>query len=223
VEGPHAVGDALAAGVEIVRVFHTPDDAEGRMAAARCGADALVVTPEVLAKVSTTQTPQSPVAVVAVPDAPLPGSGDVLVAWGVGDPGNVGTLIRAAAAFGLSFAAGPGCADPWSAKVLRSAAGGHFRAPVREITELRDLGDSTVVATVPSGGEPPSQLPDGRLAILVGDEAAGLPGEVVAQAAMHVTIPMPGGTESLNAAVAGAIVAYEASRRGGVGRVTANH
>jgi TrmH family RNA methyltransferase len=223
VEGPHAVGDALAAGVEIVRVFHTPDDGQGALVAERSGAEALVVAPEVLARVSTTQTPQSPVAVVAIPDTALPSTGDVLVAWGVGDPGNVGTLIRTAAAFGLWFAAGPGCADPWSPKVLRSAAGGHFRTVVCEVADLGGLGDRIVAATVPSGGSPPSELPGGPVAVLVGDESSGLPGDVVAQAGARVTIPMPGGTESLNAAVAGAIVAYEASRRGGAGSITAKH
>jgi len=217
VEGPHGVAEAVDAAFSVVRVFHVPEDRAGREVAVRSGAEAVAVTPAVLARLSTTETPQSPVAMVAVPRVPLPDTGDVLVAWGVGDPGNVGTLIRTAAAFAMSFASGPGSADPWSPKVLRAAAGGHFHTIVAEIASLEELGDRRLVATVPVGGAAVSGLPDGPLGILVGDEAAGLPDEVIA-AGVRVTIPMPGGTESLNAAVAGAIVAYEASRRcaGGV-------
>jgi TrmH family RNA methyltransferase len=155
---------------------------------------------------------------MVIPEAAgLPG-GDLLVAWGVADPGNVGTLIRCAAAFGLGFAAGPGTADPWSPKVLRSGAGGHFRAGAARVGGLEPLraGDRRLVASVARGGSAPSALPRGPVAVLVGDEARGLPPEVVAACEAAVTIPMPGGTESLNAAVAGAILAYEVSRRGAV-------
>jgi TrmH family RNA methyltransferase len=223
VEGPHAVGEAVDAGATVVRVFHGSGDDYGSAVARRAGADAVAVTPGILAKLSTTESPQSPIAVIAIPGGQLPGGGDVVVTWGVGDPGNVGTLVRTAAAFGMHFAAGPGSADVWSPKALRAAAGGHFRTVVAEIGTLAELGDRTLLATVPSGGSPPASLPGGPLAILVGDEAAGLPDDVVQRAGLRVTIPMPGGSESLNAAVAGAIVAYEAARRRGAGRVTPKH
>jgi TrmH family RNA methyltransferase len=118
----------------------------------------------------------------------------------------------------MGFAAGPGTADPWAPKVLRSAAGGHFRAGAARVGTLEELrtGGRLLVATVARGGMPPASLPRGPLAILVGEEARGLPPEVAGACDLAVTIPMPGGAESLNAAVAGAIVAYEvAGRHGG--------
>lgn len=209
-EGPKLLAEALAAGIGVERVFALPDDATSAAAARSCGAELVTVDSRGLRKLSTTDHPQSPVAVMAIPADRLR-PGHLLVAWGVGDPGNVGALIRAAAAFGLGFAAGPGTADPWAPKVLRAAAGTHFRAGiarVREPGELRE-GGRRLVATVAREGLAPTQLPSGPLAVLVGDEARGLPPDLVEACDLAVTIPMPGGTESLNAAVAGAILAYE--------------
>jgi TrmH family RNA methyltransferase len=175
------------------------------------------VVPEVLERLATTEHPQSPVAVATVPESSIPTEGSLLAAWGVADPGNAGTLIRTAAAFGLGFVAGPGTADPWSPKVLRSAAGGHWWTSVGFAADLGHLRGSerVLVATVVSGGADPESLrPHRQVCLLIGGEAAGLPAEVAAAADLRVTIPMPGGTESLNAAIAGGILAYEASRPG---------
>jgi len=215
-EGPHLLDEARQAGVQVERVFALADDAASAAAARACGAELVVVEERVLRRLATTEHPQSPVAVMVIPSAgPLP-AGYLLVAWEVRDPGNVGTLLRSAAAFGLGFAFGPGTADPWAPKVVRAAAGGHFRAGAAQVKELDDLrgGGRLGVATVARGGRPPWALPAGPLAILVGDEARGLAPEVVAACDLAVTIPMPGGTESLNAAMAGAIMAYEVSRKG---------
>lgn len=202
--------EALGAGVVPVRVFvaehHPVPDAVGEAEVLRVGA-------AVLARISGTETPQGVVAVVAVPEAEVPPDGGLLVAWGVSDPGNVGTLIRSAAAFRLGFAAGPGCADPWGPKVVRAGAGAHFRTPIVRVADLGGLGARTIVAAVARGGDPPASLRGaGAAAVLVGDEAAGLPAEVEAAADRRITIPMPGGTESLNAAVAGSIVADHLAR-----------
>jgi RNA methyltransferase, TrmH family len=216
-EGPHLLEEALAAGVSVERVFALAGDAASAGAARRCGAELALVEERVLRRLATTEHPQSPVAVMVIPGGrPVP-PGDVLVAWGVGDPGNVGSLIRTAAAFGLGFGAGPGTADPWAPKVLRAAAGGHFRAGVTRVETLDALrsGGRRLVATAVRGGRPPTILPPGPVALLVGDEARGLPSEVTAACDLVVTIAMPGGTESLNAAVAGAIVAYEVAGRNG--------
>lgn len=201
----------MKAGARVEEIFALADDTRSAVAAAGCGARLTLVDERGLRRLATTEHPQSPVAVMVVPPAPLPAAGHLLVAWGVGDPGNVGTLIRGAAAFGLGFAAGPGTADPWSPKVLRAAAGGHFRAGVARVESLGELGAGgrALAATVARGGMPPADLPAGPVAVLVGDEARGLPSAVVAACDWQVTIPMPGGAESLNAGVAGAIVAYE--------------
>jgi TrmH family RNA methyltransferase len=216
-EGPTLLAEAGSAGVKVEVVFATSEDRRSAQMAASTGAELVVVGERVLRHLGTTENPQSPVSVVVVPGRPIPDAGHLLVAWGVGDPGNVGTLIRSAAAFGLGFACGPGTADPWSPKVLRSAAGGHFRSGVADVETLERLraGGRVLVATVVSGGMPPMFLPPSRwLAILIGDEASGLPREVVEACDLAVTVPMPGGTESLNAAIAGAIVAYEVAARG---------
>jgi len=213
-EGPNLLAEAVAARAPVRVVFGLTDDRISRDAAAGIGAEWVPVTEEVLRKMATTSEPQSPVAVVAIPDDPLPSSGHLLAAWGVRDPGNTGTLIRTAAAFGMSFAAGPDTADLWSPKVLRSAAGGHWRTSLGVVADLEELkgADRTLVATVVAHGEPPAVLRDlSCAALLIGDEAHGLPGEISAAADLRITITKAGGTESLNAAVAGAILAYELS------------
>ncbi len=216
-EGPKLLGEAVAAGIRVEQVFALPDDAPSAEAARACGAELILVDERGLRRLATTEHPQSPVAVMTIPPAVLPAGGHLLVAWGVGDPGNVGSLIRCAAAFGFGFAAGPGTADPWASKVLRAAAGGHFRAGAVRVESLDVLrrGGRRLAATVARDGIPPAALPPGPLALLVGDEAHGLPDAVVEACDLAVTIPMPGGAESLNAAVAGAIVAYEVAVRGG--------
>ncbi|MBU1226481.1 MAG: RNA methyltransferase [Actinobacteria bacterium] len=213
-EGPNLLAEAIAGGASIAMVFGLPDDHRSQEAAAGCGAEWVPVTAAVLRKLATTPEPQSPVAVVAIPDVAVPAGGDLLVAWGVSDPGNTGTLIRTAAAFGMGFVAGPDTADLWSPKVLRSAAGGHWRTPIGVALGLEALrgADRVLVATVVADGDSPGVLRElRRAALLIGGEAHGLPAEIAAAADVRITIPMPGGTESLNAAMAGAILAYELS------------
>lgn len=208
-EGPHLVAAAVAARFPLTRIFVTPGDGEGRELARRSGAEMLVVDDRTLGRLGTTEQPQSPIAVIAVPRTVPPPGGRVIVAWGVGDPGNCGTLIRIAAAFGYGYLSGPESAEPWSPKVLRSAAGAHFSVPVGEITTIEEAaaGGRVLVATVARDGDLPGPLPSDA-AILVGNEARGLPEGIVGRAYRRITIPTTGRVESLNAAVAGAIVAY---------------
>ena len=208
-EGPHLLEAALAAGIEPKRVFVAGGDAAGAALARSSGGEVLLVDARTLAKLATTATPQSPVAVVAIPESDAPPGGRVLVSWGVSDPGNCGTLIRIAAAFGYGYLAGPESADVWSPKVLRAAAGAHFAARIGRVATIAEVrsGGRVVVATVARGGTPPGPLPVAA-AVLVGSEAHGLPDAIVAAADLRFTIPTTGHVESLNAAVAGAIVAY---------------
>jgi TrmH family RNA methyltransferase len=211
-EGPHLVGEALAAGTPLLKVFALAGDEAGHRWAGEAKADLVVVGREGLERLSATRTPQSPVAVIDIPVGRLDPSRSVLVAWQISDPGNLGTMIRTAAAFRLDVAVSKGSVDPWSPKVLRAAAGAHFHTNLAEIDDPAEI-DAVKVATVVEGGEPLGDLPAGRLALLIGSEAHGLPDHVVGAADMRVTIPMSGAIESLNAAVAAAILIYEATRR----------
>jgi TrmH family RNA methyltransferase len=216
-EGPHLVKEAVRAGALLETVFLCVGDETTTDLLTGLGVHTVLVTHTVMAKVAGTQHPRGPVAVMTIPPDQPVFAGSLLVAWGVGDPGNVGTLIRSAAAFGLGFLSGPGTADPWSPKVLRAAAGTHFRTAIERpqvvsVDMLRGRG-FTVVASVVEGGASPEQLAGmDRCALLVGDEGAGLPADVVRAADLRITIRMPGNTESLNAGVAGSLLAYELAK-----------
>lgn len=201
-EGPKLVVEAAQAGIAFVELFSVDDS----------HVDAVRVSSAALARLSSTQSPQNPVAVIAIPRHQFRTERSVLVAWDIADPGNLGTMIRTAAAFGLDVAVRGGT-DPWSPKTLRGAAGAHFRTSVLEIEDIDEI-KATQIAAVGHGGEDPSRMPNTRVALLIGNEAQGLPPDVIAAAGMRVSIPMPGMTESLNAAAAAAILCYEvASRR----------
>ncbi len=212
-EGPNLLAEAVDAGIVVETVFGLPDDAAAARLAVAAGAEWLEVDEPVLRRLAETQNPRGPVSVAVIPPSRTP-AGDVL--WlDAGDPGNVGTLVRTAAAFGYGVSLGVRAADPWSPKVLRASAGTVFRVDVATDGSLP--AESVLVATVARGGtdvrEAAGALDRARpWTVLVGDEAKGLPQETLERADLRVTIPMPGGTESLNAAVAGAIVAYELRR-----------
>jgi TrmH family RNA methyltransferase len=200
-EGPHLVGEALAAGVPLAEIFAVDSSFAG----------ATLLSQPALERLSSTQTPQSPVAVMPIPKHSLDPRRSLLVAWDISDPGNLGTMIRTAAAFGLDVAV-LGGTDPWSPKTLRGGAGAHFHTSVVEIDDLTEI-QALRVATVLGDGDPPNALPRGRLALLIGSEAHGLPPEAMTSAEIKISIPMPGRTESLNAAAAAAILCYEVAQR----------
>lgn len=131
-----------------------------------------------------------------------------LALWRVSDPGNVGTLIRSADAFGAGVMLSVGCADPFGPKALRAGMGSTFRVPLPEF-ELRNA-----VALVAEGGEPLGDLGP-YSTIVLGSEREGLPEEILDQCAARMTIPVET-VESLNVAMAGAIALYERARQAGV-------
>lgn len=210
IEGPNPLSEAVAAGAVIRDVFGLADDARSAELAVRVGATWIPVTYEVLEKLSATETPRGPVAVVEIPEHQSTRSENIWL--DIADPGNAGTVIRTAAAFGFGVIVAPGAVDPWSPKVLRAGAGGHFLTP----TTVGGVPQGQVIATVPAGGVGPSlignHVSDGPLTILIGNEAHGLSEGQTSTADVLVTIPMPGGIESLNAAVAAAILMYEVRR-----------
>jgi len=213
-EGPVLVAEAVRSGAGLSELFGVGVADEAL--AAEAGATFRAVTESVLRRLAGTETPRGPVAVLDIPAPVIAADRRLLVVWGVSDPGNCGTLLRTAAAFGCGFVAGPGSADPWSPKVLRSAAGGHFHTTVGEVATVAELGERELIGTIPTGGALVG-LVGPKAAIIVGSEAHGLPAEVIASCDRLVSIQMPGGVESLNAAVAGAIVAYVGTHGGAGG------
>jgi TrmH family RNA methyltransferase len=194
-EGEDLVEAATAAGIEPVELLVAGE----------------TVDPGLLAEVSTLGHPSRVVGVYRRTDLPAGPFGDVgLALWRVGDPGNVGTLLRAADALGPAFVAlSVGCADPTGAKALRASAGAVFRVPTCAFEEsLRPW-----VALVPRGGRPLSELGvEGGTTFVLGAERQGLPAELLAECDERVTIPHSGAAESLNVAMAGAIALYERRR-----------
>jgi TrmH family RNA methyltransferase len=164
------------------------------------------VEPDLLAEVSTLAHPPRVVAVYRRDDLPQGVRPVTLALWHVADPGNVGTLFRAADAFGAGVALSKGCADPTGPKALRAAMGAVWRVPVSAFDEP----GGTRVAFVPHGGTPlPGLAVDGDVVLVLGAEREGLPREVLERCDVQASIPQTGGAESLNVAMAGAIALYE--------------
>ena len=168
------------------------------------------VEPELLAEVSSLAHPSRVVAVFRLEDLPRGTRPVTLALWRAGDPGNVGTLLRAADAFGAGVALSDGCADPTGPKALRGSMGSIFRVPLSGF----DQPPGKRVALVPSGGIrlPELQL-EGDVVLVLGAEREGLPADVLKRCEERASIPQPGGGESLNVAMAGAIALYELARR----------
>ena len=168
------------------------------------------VSPELLAEVSSLAHAPRVVGVFRRADLPR-GSRDVVLAlWHVADPGNVGTLLRSADAFGASVALSPGSADPTGPKALRASMGAVFRVP----TCAFDEAPGRRIALVPRGGTPLPELELGRpVTFVVGAEREGLPREVLERCDERASIPQRGDAESLNVAMAGTVALYELARR----------
>lgn len=173
------------------------------------------VAPALLAEASALAYPPRVVAVFRHADLPrldpaaAPAVG--LALWRVGDPGNLGTLLRAADALGPAFVAlSSGCADPTGQKALRGSAGAVFRVPVGRFDEA----PGRRIALVPRGGRPLPELElRARTTFVLGAEREGLPESLVAACDTAASIPLTLGAESLNVGIAGAIALYEWRRR----------
>jgi TrmH family RNA methyltransferase len=223
IEGEHLVAEAMRSHLRFAAVFlrdgyqppfALPDDAEH-----------LLLPSDVFASAVATEQPQGIAALVHPPvfsvaaifraSTPL-----VLVLAGLQDPGNVGTLLRSAEAFAASgVLLLPGTASPWNPKALRASAGSAFRVPAVNATETEALDllarhNVPAIATVARAGTPVGEAPlTNACALLIGNEGAGLSDSLLAAAAHRITIPMPGKVESLNAAIAGSLLLYEAARQ----------
>jgi TrmH family RNA methyltransferase len=168
------------------------------------------VEPPLLAEVSTLGHPPRVIGVFRRDGLPRGVRRATLALWRVADPGNVGTLLRSADAFGAGVALSRGCADPTGPKALRASMGAIFRVPIAGFDEPA----GTRVALVPRGGTPLAELPlDGEVVFVLGAEREGLPGEVLERCDARASIPLPGDAESLNVAMAGTVALYELARR----------
>jgi TrmH family RNA methyltransferase len=212
-EGEDLIQAALAAGLEPVEVLvdaERPPELPGLERAER-------VDPRLLAEVSALGHPPRVIAIFRKADLPrfedetAPPVG--LALWHVGDPGNIGTLLRAADGLGPAFVTlSAGSADPTSAKALRASAGSVFRVPVGRFEESPE----PTIALVAHGGTPLPELDLGqRGTFVLGAEREGLPDDVIARCDGVATIPLAKGAESLNVGVSGAVALYEWRRRHG--------
>jgi TrmH family RNA methyltransferase len=224
IEGDNLLGEALRSGMVLKTVFVSERRELPRMVPR--GVEVLRLTDEVFASVVETQSPQGIAALLVPPvhtiEAMMTGTPLILVAARLQDPGNLGTLVRSAEAFGATgVLTTTGTVSAWNQKALRASAGSVFRVPVVVVTseELAGLKARGVrlMAAVAEGSRDAVAAQDaefaGAAAILIGNEGAGLSEELLEIADVRVTIPCPGKVESLNAAVAGSLLLYEASRQ----------
>jgi TrmH family RNA methyltransferase len=224
-EGVRLVSEAITAGVPLRRVLYAPE----QLAQTEAGQQLLPhleacdvcyqATARVVAAAADTVSPQGVVAVAAWPEhTATPGL--VLVLDTVQDPGNVGTLLRSAEAAGAAqVVCLRGTADVYSPKVVRAAMGAHFHLPLQVDVDTGELAAMLhdvphIFAAVGTAQTSYDRVAwHGRVALLIGNEAQGLTPEVLRLATSQIAIPMAGRAESLNAAVAGSIILFEALRQ----------
>lgn len=224
VEGVRLAEEALRAGLTPEAVYLCPTilNPRGQALVAQWraqGVPCFEITPEVLAAMSATETPQGILLVLPWPDLPWPEQGTMfLLLDGLQDPGNLGTILRTAWAAGVDgIWVLPGTVDVWSPKVVRAGMGAHMHLPIRPLTwdELpQAVAEFTLLAADAHAGSPYTQAPwEQPFVLAVGSEAHGLREPVRELADMFVHIPLASGVESLNAAVATGILLFEARRR----------
>ncbi len=225
-EGVRLVEEALASGWEARSLLYTAElsnRGQELVAISRLrGVEVEETAPHVLKAAADTENPQGILGVFARRELPLPERPNfVVIADGLRDPGNFGTLLRTAVAAGVqAVLSAPGSVDAFSPKVLRAGMGAHFRLPLREWSFAEMAAwlkpGCRVLLSESAQGTPCWQF-DLRapLALLVGAEAEGASAEGRALADALVTIPMPGNSESLNAAVAAGVLLFEVVRQRG--------
>jgi TrmH family RNA methyltransferase len=230
IEGEHLLQEALRSGLPIKTIFLS--ERIDPPAWLPRGVEQLYLTDEAFSSAVDTQHPQGIAALLVPPTwtledalpakprtAPL-----LLIAASLQDPGNLGTLIRSAEAFGATaILTTPGTVSEWNQKALRASAGSVFRVPVvavtpAEIAALKSRGlrlfaavaqdPQTSSATTITAADLTQPC-----ALMIGNEGSGLTSELLRVSDAHITIPTPGRVESLNAAIAGSLLLYEAARQ----------
>jgi TrmH family RNA methyltransferase len=238
VEGPVLVAEAVAAGWTCDAQF-VAGEADGVVAPGIDGAGPLFeLAPGVLERVASTETPQNPVAVVRIrawgpATALLAAASFVVVLDRIADPGNLGTVLRSAEAAGADLVVlTPGSVDPYNPKVVRASAGALFHVPVVE-ADLDTVSVAGLVTIGTTSHDAPGRtvVPytstdfTGRVALVMGNEAAGLPTEWtddVGPIGRWTTIPHTGRSESLNVAMATTVLVFEAARQRAAGHASSS-
>jgi TrmH family RNA methyltransferase len=231
VEGVRLAEEMIEAGHEPAFFFYTEEGFGNSRARAlveelaSSSSEVMTVSEGVMRFMADTKTPQGILAVAAFPELEPAKSGLSLVLDAVRDPGNLGTILRAAEAAGVGqVITVRGTVDPFSPKVVRGGMGSHFRLPIQRDLTWEQVGqaleDSRVLLADAQQGTPYYEV-DWTLptALVVGGEAHGAGRAARALAAERVIIPMAGGVESLNVAVAAAILLFEAARQREADRV----
>ena len=230
IDGYRLVAQALSQDVRLAALFFTPDAQatdQGRALVEQATAQGIachLVTPEVMATLSDTVTPQGFLALAPLDVPPLQvagAAGLLLMLDDVRDPGNLGTILRTAQATGVeAVLLSEGCVDAYAPKVVRAGMGAHYRLPILPDQTWADLGRAVegkaCLLADPRDGVPPWTLDwTHPTALIVGSEAHGAGLEAQALATQHVCLPMRGEVESLNAAIATAVLLFEALRQRG--------
>lgn len=223
IEGPHLVASYLDHGGTPRAVIVSESGSRRPEVATllrRAGMAPVELADALFALIADTEAPAGIAAEIALPRAAasLETSQGCLFLDGIQDAGNVGAILRSAAAFGVQdVVLARGCADPWSPRVLRAAMGGHFAVRITHGDPLADAlarFGGTVVCTAPRGGTPLTALDlRGRIGWILGAEGRGVSAALAARADVTATIPMPGSAESLNVAAAAAVCFYERARQ----------
>ncbi len=222
IEGARLIDEAERAGLVPALFFCTGEFLEserGRRLSEPWRAAAVPVSDRVLEALSDTPAPQGAVAVVPLPRLSPAQRTLVLILDNVRDPGNLGTLLRSALASGADeVLLSTGSADPYNPKVVRAAMGAHFHLPLQVDLDWQSIAGCTrglAVLLADAAGELPYDRWDWRqpTALIIGGEAEGAGPEARALAVQRISIPMHAGSESLNAAVAGSILLFEAARQ----------
>ena len=228
IEGARLVEEALRSGLEVPAVLVSETGARhlARIAGmVGAGTQVLQTSDRLFATIADTRTPQGVAALVRVRQASFDdvvrGVPLVVVLVGVQDPGNVGTAVRSAEAFGASgVIASRGTADLFSPKALRASAGSGLRVPILAgmaesiaLAQLRVAGVKIYAASLSGGVAPGEADLRGPVALLIGNEGAGLPEEIERSADARISISVAEPVDSLNAGVAASLLLYEAWRQ----------
>ncbi len=233
IEGEHLVREALHSGLRVESLFLREDRLTSFAWAGTSNTMILAVAAEAFNYACATEAPQGIAAIVEAPrwsfDALLQDNTPRLVVLaGLQDPGNVGTVIRTAEAFGASgVLLTPQSVHPWNQKVLRASAGSSFRLPVilldtiEPLRKLRKHGVPLYACAADAGDSILDKDLYGPWAFVIGNEGAGIADDIREVCSSGLHIPCPGRVESLNAGVAASILLYEAARQRGTTHVEA--